>query len=155
VPRQNWGRIQAFYNKALGGGFTCPVPKHGAQRPEKTTGINMTNDDQKPRAGAMAAGQSSGVGAPQMPTSPPTNAGGEPYLRLLRNGTWVMGAEDSQIADGTKAIINSLSIQHGYSCWTDRAPKDGENENLGEQMWKITQPKSEADELPAMFDPRT
>lgn len=115
----------------------------------------MTNDDQKPSAGAMAAGQSLGVDAPQTPTPTPTIAGGEPYLRLLRDGTWVMGAEDSQIADGTKAIINPLSIQHGYSCWTDRAPKVGENEKLGEQMCKITQPKAGVHELPAILDPRT
>jgi hypothetical protein len=96
-----------------------------------------------------------GVGAPQTPTYTPTIAGSEPYLRLLRNGKWVMGTEDNPIADGTKAIINPLSIQHGYSCWTDRAPNDGENEKLGEQMWKITQPKAGAHELPAMVDPRT
>ena len=56
----------------------------------------MTNDDQKPNAGAMAGGQSSGVGTTQTPTSTLTLAGGEPYLRLLRDGRWVMGAEDSQ-----------------------------------------------------------
>jgi hypothetical protein len=115
----------------------------------------MTHDDKKLNACAMAGGQSSGVGTTQTPTSTLTLAGGEPYLRLLRDGTWVMGAEDTEIADGTKATINPLSIQHGYSCWTDRAPKDGENEKLGEQMWKITQPKADLDELPVKVDPRT
>lgn len=115
----------------------------------------MTNEDQKPSAGAMSAGQSLGVGAPQTPKSPPAAANGEAYLRLLPDGKWAMGAEDSPIAIGTEAIINPLSIQHGYSCWTDRGPNEGKNEKLGEEMCKITQVKKGVHELPAMTDPRT
>ncbi len=48
----------------------------------------MTNDDQKPSAGAMAAGQSSGVGAPQTPTSTPTLASGEPYPSKIAVRCW-------------------------------------------------------------------
>ncbi len=103
----------------------------------------------------MAAGQLSGVGAQQTPTFPRTIAGGELCLRLLRDGKWAMGAEESLIADGAMVIINPLSTQHGYNCWTDRALKDGENEKLDEQMWKITQFIAEKDNLPVMFDPLT
>lgn len=115
----------------------------------------MTSEVQKATANAMAMFQTLRAGVAQTRASMPVMAGGTPYLRLLRDGKWAMGAEDSPIADGTEAIINPLSIQHGYSCWTDRGPKEGKNEKLGEEMWKITQVKKGVHELPAMTDPRT
>jgi hypothetical protein len=64
--------------------------------PKNDRDMNMTHDDKKLNACAMAGGQSSGVGTTQTPPSTPTIAVREPYLHLLSNGTWVMGAEDSQ-----------------------------------------------------------
>jgi hypothetical protein len=115
----------------------------------------MTNEMQKSTANAMAMFQTLRAGVAQTRASMPAMSGGTPYLRLLRDGGWAMGAEDSPIANGTEAIINPLSIQHGYSCWTDRGPKEGKNEKLGEEMWKITQVKKGVHELPQMVDPRT
>jgi hypothetical protein len=115
----------------------------------------MNTQVQKPNAGAMAVYQTLRAGVAQTRASMPVMSGGTPYLRLLRDGKWAMGAEDSEIVDGTEAIINPLSIQHGYSCWTDRGPKEGKNEKLGEEMWKITQPKPMANTLQEMTDPRT
>lgn len=115
----------------------------------------MNTNVQKPNAAALAIYQSLRAGVAQTRASMPVMSGGTPYLRLLRDGKWAMGAEDSEIVDGTEAIINPLSIQHGYSCWTDRGPKEGKNEKLGEEMWKITQPKPMANTLEEMTDPRT
>ena len=115
----------------------------------------MNTNVQKPNAAALAIYQTLRAGVAQTRASMPVMSGGTPYLRLLRDGKWAMGAEDSEIVDGTEAIINPLSIQHGYSCWTDRGPKEGKNEKLGEEMWKITQPKPMANTLDEMTDPRT
>ena len=103
----------------------------------------------------MAIYQTLRAGVAQTRASMPVMSGGTPFLRLLRDGKWAMGAQDSEIVDGTEAIINPLSILHGYSCWTDRGPKEGKNEKLGEEMWKITQPKPMANTLQEMTDPRT
>lgn len=73
-------------------------------------------------------------------------AGGSPYLRLLKDGDWVFGQEDNAVAPGTEAIINPLSIKHGYSSWTNRQPKEGKNILKGEIMVGLNQP------LPAMHE---
>lgn len=66
-------------------------------------------------------------------------AGGSPYLRLLKDGDWVFGQEDNAVAVGTEAIINPLSIKHGYSCWTNRQPGQGKNVLKGEIMVGLNQ----------------
>ena len=72
--------------------------------------------------------------------------GGSPYLRLLKDGDWVFGQEDNAVAPGTEAIINPLSIKHGYSSWTNRQPGEGKNTLKGEIMVGLNQP------LPAMHE---
>jgi hypothetical protein len=81
--------------------------------------------------------------------------GGSPYLRLLKDGDWVFGQEDNAIAKGTEAVVNPLSIKHGYSCWTNRQPGQGKNEALGEIMVGLNQPLPMAHELPQHSDPTT
>jgi hypothetical protein len=63
-----------------------------------------------------------------------------PYLRLLKDGDWVFGKEDHALAEGEEAIFNVMSIQHGFSCWTNKAPNEGKNELLGEVMVPVMQP---------------
>ena len=82
-------------------------------------------------------------------------SGGSPYLRLLKDGDWVFGQEDNAIAKGTEAVVNPLSIKHGYSCWTNRQPGQGKNEALGEIMVGLNQPLPMAHELPQHSDPTT
>jgi hypothetical protein len=115
----------------------------------------MSNDIANPNSAALAAFGNLRLGVSQARASMPASVGGTPYLRLLRDGSWALGQQDTQIAIGTEAIINPLSIQHGYSCWTNRGPKEGKNELLGDEMWKITQPKPPAHTLPEQIDPRT
>jgi hypothetical protein len=76
-----------------------------------------------------------------------------PYLRLLKDGDWVFGQEDNAVAKGTEAVINPLSIKHGYSCWTNRQPREGKNEPLGEIMVGLNQPLPAIHELPQHSDP--
>lgn len=80
---------------------------------------------------------------------------GQPLLRLLKDGQWVMGREDNGIADGTEALINPLSFLAGYSCWTDRKPNEGKNEILGEEMWGLNKMRPDVSTLPQHHDPRT
>ena len=115
----------------------------------------MSNDMTNPNSAALAAFGNLRLGVSQARALMPASVGGTPFLRLLRDGQWALGQQDTQIAIGTEAIINPLSIQHGYSCWTNRGPKEGKNELLGDEMWKITQPKPPAHTLPEQIDPRT
>lgn len=43
--------------------------------------------------------------------------GGDPFLRLLKDGTWVYGQEDTEVEAGSAWAINPLSIQHGWVAW--------------------------------------
>lgn len=109
----------------------------------------------KPAAGGLAALQSLRSGLAQVRTQIPASVGGQPLLRLLKDGQWVMGQEDSAIANGTEAIVNPMSFQSGYSCWTNRGPAQGKNELMGEEMWGIGAAKPMAHDMPVHHDPRT
>lgn len=102
---------------------------------------------------AMYAGLRSGLAT--VKAQLPSSVGGLSYLRLLKDGQWVIGKNDDVVAPGTEAVVNVLSIQHGYSCWTNRAPGQGKNEKLGEEMWGVTTPKTPVSQLPVHHDPRT
>lgn len=85
---------------------------------------------------------------------------GSPYLRLLKDGDWVFGQEDNAVASGTEAIINPLSIKHGYSCWTNRTTEEqkehkSKNEVLGEIMVGLNQPLQAMHQLEQKVDPLT
>lgn len=108
-----------------------------------------------PNAGGLAALQSLRQGLAQVRSTVSAAVGGTPLLRLLKDGHWVMGAEDTLIAAGTEALLNPSSLMSGYSCWTNRAPGQGKNELLGEEMWGIMSPKPPASTLPVHHDPRT
>jgi hypothetical protein len=64
--------------------------------------------------------------------------GGMPLLRLLKSGNWVYGQNDDPVQDGSEWAINPLSMQHGWSCWTNRPGKEV-NELLGEDMAPVTE----------------
>lgn len=67
-----------------------------------------------------------------------TTAGGDPYLRLLKDGGWVYGADNVEIEEGSEWAINPLSLMHGWSAWTDYKKKA--NEKLGEVMVPASAP---------------
>lgn len=43
--------------------------------------------------------------------------GGEPIMRLGRDGVWIYGADNVEVEDGSEWAINPLSIRFGYVCW--------------------------------------
>jgi hypothetical protein len=73
-------------------------------------------------------------------------AGGLPLLRLLKSGNWVFGQNDDPVQDASEWAINPLSMQHGWSCWTNNPGKEV-NELLGEDMAPVTE------DLPMRPDP--
>lgn len=95
------------------------------------------------------------TGLAQVRATIPASNGGQALLRMLKDGSWVMGREDNEVKPGTEAIVNPLSFQSGYSCWTNRQPGQGKNENLGEEMWGIGASMPPVSSLPQHHDPRT
>lgn len=94
-------------------------------------------------------------GLTRVKASIPASFGGVPYMRLLKDGTWVVGAENTVLSKGIEVVLNPMSIQSGYSCWTNRKPNEGKNERLGEEMWGINEDKPHSTTLPTHHDPRT
>ena len=66
------------------------------------------------------------------------DATGQQYLRMGKDGTFVFGKDDNVVASGTEAIINIMSLQHGYTAWTNKQPGQGKNELRGEIMRPIS-----------------
>ncbi len=67
--------------------------------------------------------------------------GGMPFLRLLKAGYFVYGAENIEVEPGSEWAINPYSLMHGYACW---AP----GELLDERMVPFTQQPPNKAELP-------
>lgn len=72
--------------------------------------------------------------------------GGTPILRLLKDGSWVYGAENVEVEDGSLWAVNPYSLQHGWVSWTDK-PGNQPNEIVGEVMVPMTSPLPVASEL--------
>lgn len=67
---------------------------------------------------------------------PATNT--DPYLRLMKDGTWVFGADNALVKAGTAVAINPMAIQQGYVCWERKGEdEEGKNKMLGENMFGI------------------
>jgi len=67
--------------------------------------------------------------------------GGMPFLRLLKAGYFVYGAENIEVEPGSEWAINPYSLMHGFACW---AP----GELLDERMVPFTQVPPNKAELP-------
>lgn len=65
--------------------------------------------------------------------------GGDPYLRLLQDGSWVYGADNVEVEEGSLWAVNPHSLQHGWVSWTDNPGKQA-NEIAGEVMVPMTSP---------------
>jgi hypothetical protein len=60
--------------------------------------------------------------------------GGKPFLRLLRNGTWVYGQNNELVEPGSRWAINLASLSRGWVCWDD-------GELLGQIMASVQAPR--------------
>lgn len=110
----------------------------------------MTRDVALKSSSAVAALGSLKAGLQNVQTTIRGSAS-DPFLRLLRSGEWVYGAENIEIEDGSVWAINPLSIQHGWVAWTDR-PGKAQNEVVGEIMVPMTSPLPAFNDLPEPGD---
>lgn len=101
----------------------------------------MGNDLVKFSAGGLPANPEDLVKGLQNVASAVQTAGGVPFLRLLKSGYWVYGAENIEVQDGSLWAVNPASIQHGWACW-------GDSELLGESMAPFNQPAPPRNTLP-------
>lgn len=60
--------------------------------------------------------------------------GGDPYLKVGRDGRWCYGQEDIEVEDGSHWAANPLSLQHGWICWNRDKGADNSGGPLGEVM---------------------
>jgi hypothetical protein len=67
---------------------------------------------------------------------------GTAILKMDRTGTWVFGAEQTEVEDDSTWAVNPFSFVHGWIAW-------GEGEVLAEVVAPITQPIPAVDEAPA------
>ena len=44
-------------------------------------------------------------------------SGNMPYLRLLKDGVFVYGSENSEVEPGSLWALNPYSLMHGFACW--------------------------------------
>jgi hypothetical protein len=66
--------------------------------------------------------------------------GGKPFLRLLKKGIWVYGADDVEVQDGSRWAVNVTEMRHGWCCWVDGG--QGQKNTLeGEEMVSVLEPK--------------
>lgn len=79
------------------------------------------------------------------------NAGGDPLVRLGRDGVWVYGAENVEVQEGSRWAVNPLSIEHGWICWTDYTKDElkekKQNVILNEVMVPASMPLPSVDSL--------
>lgn len=80
--------------------------------------------------------------------------GGEPILRLGRDGIWIFGADNTEIEEGSTWAVNPLSLQHGFICW--KVIPEGSKESpelLGEEMVSMFSAKPDKARLPDFGHP--
>ena len=76
-----------------------------------------TNTPATASAGGALAALSNLKGAIQNVKSSVVIAGGDPILRLGRDGVWVYGADNTEVEEGSRWAINPLALRHGQVCW--------------------------------------
>ncbi|MEN6303248.1 MAG: hypothetical protein ABFD96_11020, partial [Armatimonadia bacterium] len=66
---------------------------------------------------------------------------GTAIIKMDRFGSWVFGADQTEVEDGSEWAVNPFSFTHGYIAW-------GEGEVLGEIMKSVTEPLPELPPAP-------
>lgn len=76
-------------------------------------------------------------------------SGGDPFLRMMKDGQWVYGADDVEVDEAQQWAINPLTIEHGWIAWLERGDdEDTPAKMLGERMVSMQAPLPPKDELP-------
>lgn len=74
-----------------------------------------------------------------MASASKASQGGLPFLRLLRDGEWVYGADNTEVEEGSLWAINSFSMSLGWIAWGREGSKE-EGTVLGEQLARADEP---------------
>lgn len=64
---------------------------------------------------------------------------GKPFIRLLKDGSWVYGPSNEEVQEGSSWVLNLMSFGHGWCCWVDGGAN--KNELKGEAMGSVFQPR--------------
>lgn len=108
----------------------------------------MTTEVSTAAAGALASLQSLKAGLTNVRSSVRV-ASGDPFLRLLTDGTWVYGSDDTEVQEGSLWAIHPASLQHGFVKWTDYDEDEKRsNEIVDERMVPMTAALPNVEELP-------
>jgi hypothetical protein len=67
-------------------------------------------------------------------------SGGKPLLRMLRDGGWAIGQTNDEVQPESRWVVNILTLQHGWVCWTN---SDSKNTLAGEIMASMLKPRPE------------
>jgi hypothetical protein len=67
-----------------------------------------------------------------------TGYSGKPLLRLMKSKEWVFGQENVEVQEGSRWIVNVMSLEHGWTCWVDDGSK---NKLAGEVMAPVNVPR--------------
>jgi hypothetical protein len=92
--------------------------------------VTVTDDLAKQLAAGIAQSRSSTV----------LSTGGFDLLRMLKSGEWVFGQSDEPVQEGSRWVVNILSIRHGWCCWIE-GEGNGANKLAGEELVPISDPK--------------
>jgi hypothetical protein len=68
-------------------------------------------------------------------------------IKMDKTGTWVFGADQTEVEEGSAWAVNPFSFVHGWVGWGgDKTPMKGQV--LGEKMCSVAQPLPEQGEVP-------
>jgi hypothetical protein len=108
----------------------------------------MTQVATRAAGGAVAALQGLGKSLRKYVQAIP-KSGGDPYLKMGKDGNWSFGQENIEVDDTDVWAVNPHSFKHGYTCWTRYPEGDNRpNSKLGEVMVSATQDKPPMETLP-------
>lgn len=74
-------------------------------------------------------------------------SGDAAFLKLLKEGVWVYGANEDEVTEGSLWAVNPESFMMGFQAWgAQNSPKEGEL--LGEEMALVSEPPILKSDLP-------
>ena len=89
-------------------------------------------------------------------TDMPASTGGDAYLRMLKDGSWVYGAENIEVEPGSLWLVDPMEFERGYTCWTNYPEGSKKaNELLGEIWVPMHARRPDPATLPEHIDPDT
>lgn len=108
-----------------------------------------------PAGGAIASLANLKAGLQNVHAAIP-RAGGEPILRMGRDGVWIYGAENMEVQPGSIWAANPHSLIHGFVCWK-KLPEGSKEapELLGQELVSMYTPLPVKSALPDLGHPWT